>query len=76
MNRALGHFCAHTGKIGPEEPPEDGEMSEMTLPTRQGIRNSNTGGLKRGRYLSVREVPRNSLKLIHLETEGSVMKYL
>ena len=23
MNRALGHFCAHTGKIGPGEPPED-----------------------------------------------------
>ena len=33
MNRALGHFCAHTGYIGPEEPPEDGEMSEMTLPS-------------------------------------------
>ena len=30
MNRALGHFCAHTGLIGPGEPPEDGEMSEMT----------------------------------------------
>ena len=31
MNRALDHFCAHKGYIGPGEPPEDGEMSEMTL---------------------------------------------
>ena len=22
MNRALGHFCAHIGQIGPREPPE------------------------------------------------------
>ena len=44
MNRALGHFCAHTGLIGPGEPPEDGEMSEMTLPSRHRIRNSNPGG--------------------------------
>ena len=29
MNRTLGHFCAHTGYIGPGEPSEDGEM---TLP--------------------------------------------
>ena len=27
MDRALGHLCAHTGYIGPGEPPE-----EMTLP--------------------------------------------
>ena len=39
-------FCAHTGLIGPGEPPEDGEMSEMTLPSRHGIRNSNPGGLR------------------------------
>ena len=39
MNRALGHFCAHTGLIGPGERPEDGEMSEMTLPSRHRIRN-------------------------------------
>ena len=38
MNRALGHFCAHTGNIGPGEPPEDGEMSEMTLHSRHRIR--------------------------------------
>ena len=29
MNRALGHFCAHTGSTGPGEPPEDGEMSDI-----------------------------------------------
>ena len=29
MNLALGHFCAHTGYIGPGEPPEDGDMSKM-----------------------------------------------
>ena len=38
MNRALGHFCAHTGQIGPWEPPEDGDMSEMTLPSRHRMR--------------------------------------
>ena len=43
MNRALGHFCAHTSKIGPGEPPDDGEMSEMTLPSRHRIRNSKPG---------------------------------
>ena len=45
MNRALGHFCAHAGYSGPGEPPEDGEMSAMTLPSRHRIRNSNPGGL-------------------------------
>ena len=46
MNRALGHYCAHTGETGPGEPPEDGEMSEMTLPSRHRTRNSNPGGLR------------------------------
>ena len=46
MNRVLGHFCPHTGQIGPGEPPEDGEMSEMTLPSRHMIRNSNPRGLR------------------------------
>ena len=44
MNRALGHLCAH--KIGPGEPPEAGEMSDMTLPSGHMIRNSNPGGLR------------------------------
>ena len=34
MNRALGHLCAHIGLTGPREPPEDGEMIEMTLSSR------------------------------------------
>ena len=46
MNRALGLFCAHTGKNGPGEPPEDGEISEITLPSRHRIRYSNRGGLR------------------------------
>ena len=43
MNRALDHFWA---KIGPREPTEDVEMSEMTLPSRHRIRNSSPGGLR------------------------------
>ena len=46
MNRALGHLCAHIGQTGPGEPPEDGEMIEMTLSSRHRIRNSSPGGLR------------------------------
>ena len=46
MNRTLGHFCAHIGLTGPGEPPEDGEMIEMTLSSRHWIRNSSPGGLR------------------------------
>ena len=46
MNRALGHLRAHIGKTGPGEPPEDGEMIGMTLPSRHRIRNSSPGGLR------------------------------
>ena len=46
MNRAPGHLCEHMGKIGPGEPPEDGEMIEMTLSSRDQIRNSSPGGLR------------------------------
>ena len=46
MNRALGHLCAHIGYTGPGEPPEDGEMIEMTLSSRHRIRNSSPGGLR------------------------------
>ena len=46
MDRALGHLCAHIGYTGPGEPPEDGEMIEMTLSSRHRIRNSNPGGLR------------------------------
>ena len=38
MHGGLGHLCAHIA--GPREPPEDGEMNEMTLPFRHRIRNS------------------------------------
>ena len=30
MNGVLGHLCTHIGVTGPGEPPEDGEMNEMT----------------------------------------------
>ena len=46
MNRALGHLCAHIGYTGPGEPPEEGEMIEMTLSSRHRIRNSSPGGLR------------------------------
>ena len=46
LNRALGHLCAHIGYTGPGEPPEDGEMIEMTLSSRHRIRNSSPGGLR------------------------------
>ena len=45
MSRALGHLCAHIGETGPGEPPEEGEMIGMTLPSRHRIRNSSSGGL-------------------------------
>ena len=37
--------CAHTGLTGPGGPPEDGEINEMTLPSRHMIRNSGPRGL-------------------------------
>ena len=46
MNRALGHLCSHIGYTGPGEPPEDGEMNEMTVSSRHRIRNSRPGGLR------------------------------
>ena len=46
MNRALGHLCAHIGSTGPGEPPEDGKMIEMTLSSRDRIRNSRPDGLR------------------------------
>ena len=47
MNQALGHLCAHIiSQTGPEEPPEDGEMIEMTLSSRHRIRNLSPGDLR------------------------------
>ena len=37
------------GLTGPGEPPEDGEMNEMTLPSRHRIRNASPGGLRPSR---------------------------
>ena len=53
MKRALGHRCAHIGETGPGEPPEDGEMNEMTMFSRHRIQG-------RARYLSVTEAPHNT----------------
>ena len=41
----LGNLCTHLGQTGPEEHPEDGEMNEMTLPSRQKTRTSSRGVL-------------------------------
>ena len=38
MNEVLGHRCAHVGQTGPGEPPDEGELKEMTLPSRHRIR--------------------------------------
>ena len=46
MNGVLGYLCANIGLTGSVEPLEDGEMNEMTLPSRHGIQNSSPGGLK------------------------------
>ena len=46
MNGVLGHLCAHVGYTRQGETPDDGEMNEMTLPSRQKIRNSGPGGLR------------------------------
>ena len=45
MNWVLAHLCAHIGQTGPGEPPENGEMNEMTLLSRHRIQNSSPGGL-------------------------------
>ena len=29
----MGFFCAHIGKTGPRESPDDGGMNEMALPS-------------------------------------------
>ena len=39
-------LCAHIGWIGPGDPPEDGEINEMTLPSRHRILNSSPDGLR------------------------------
>ena len=50
LNWVLGHLRAHKAKLGQtREATADGEMNEMTLPSRHRIRNSIPGGLKPSR---------------------------
>ena len=42
----LGSPCVYIGETGPGKPPEDGEINEMTLPSRHRICNSGPGGLR------------------------------
>ena len=46
MKWVLGQLCAHVCWAGPRKPSEDGEMKEMTLPSRQRIQNSSPGSLR------------------------------
>ena len=46
MDGVFCYVCANIGKTGPGEPPENGEMTELTLPVRHRIRNLGTGGLR------------------------------
>ena len=46
MSGGLGHLCVHICWNEPREPPEDGVMNEVTLPSRHRIRNSSPGGLR------------------------------
>ena len=34
MDGVLSHLCAHIGYTGSRQPPEDGEMNEMTPPSK------------------------------------------
>ena len=43
--------CAHVGQTATGEPPEDGEMNEMALPSRHRARNSSSGGLRPSMFL-------------------------
>ena len=45
MNGVLDHFCAHIGRTGPGETPEDVEMNEMALLSRHRIWNASPGDL-------------------------------
>ena len=72
LNQTLCHFYAHTGLIGPGETPEDGEMSEMTLPSRHRIQNSNHGGLRPSTLLLVTEVP-HTTKFLRVDGEETFL---
>ena len=59
---------AHPGLTGPEEPPEYGEINEMTLSSRHKMQNSRNGG--RALYLSITKASYNieSLRVSGEET--------
>ena len=40
------HFCALIRLTGTGESPEDGEMNEITLPSRHWIQSSSPGGVR------------------------------
>ena len=46
LNEMNGGFYTIIGETGPGQPPEDGEMNDMKLPSRQRIRNTSPGGLR------------------------------
>ena len=50
------------GQLGPGEPPEDGEMNAMTLPSRHRVQYSSPGGL-RPSTLPLKEAPQNTASL-------------
>ena len=60
MNRALDNLCAHIGWTGPGEPPEDGEINEMTLSTRHRVRISSTGSPRSSTPPLGHEAPHNT----------------
>ena len=45
MKGVLGHVFVHTGQTGPREPPEDGEMNQLALPSYRIWNISRPGGL-------------------------------
>ena len=45
MNGFFSHLCSHIGYTGSDKPPVDGQMIEMTLPSRHRIRDESTDDL-------------------------------
>ena len=76
MNRALGHLRAHIGLTGPGEPPEDGEMIEMTLSSRHRFEIRALAVWGRARYLSVTEAPHNTDYSTKLLTYSNLRFYM
>ena len=59
MNGFLIHLCAHSYRLNcARRPPEDGEINEITLPSRHRIKNLGPGGLRTSMLL-LDEAPHN-----------------